>query len=87
MSEWIGRVGENINRDVTLKGYIHRDKWQDRQKIIILEDEQGNIITIRTYGKFKLGGKWRVDGKVKRHHCFNGQKQTHLSAWGLMLRK
>jgi len=92
MSDFVGKIGERVGLNVVLKGYISRPSWknkrsqdQERQKIILFEDEHGNIITIRSGGKFKPGGKWRVMGKVKRHHCFNGQKQTYISEWSLML--
>lgn len=84
MSKWIGKVGQRIEVDITFKGYIYRPTWGDALKLFIMEDNDGNIFTLRSPAKFTVGQKWKLDGKVKRHHSFNGQKQTHIAHWGLM---
>lgn len=85
MSNWVGKIGENIEADITVIGYIFRPNWKDKSRLIILKDEAGNILTIKTVGIFRSGQKWRIDGVVKRHHIFGGQKQTHISEWGFAL--
>ena len=84
MSNWLGRIDERIVAHVTIKSYIWRPAWGTRMKLYLMEDKFGNLLTFRSPAKFTIGGKWRLDGTVKRHHEFHGQKQTHISNWGLM---
>jgi hypothetical protein len=84
MSEFIGNVGEHIALEVVSKGYVHRNDWKENQNLILFEDKNGNIVSIMSACKFKPGDKWTIDGRIRQHSFFNGQKQTHLCNWGLM---
>ena len=86
MSEWVGNIGDHTSAQVIFKGYVWRERWgNDVPKLYILEDKDGNILTIRSKAKFTIGQGWKVYGTVKHHKVFRGQKQTHLSNWELML--
>lgn len=88
MSVWLGNIGDHISADVIVKGYIYRKAWGPYAvKIILLEDNDNNIITIRSPSKLNVGKRWRIDGKVENQSIYNGQYQTHISNWGLMLSK
>lgn len=84
MSEWLGEIGKHITVDAQIKSYVIRPRWGSVKRLYLLEDKHGNILTLLSYGKFNLGKQWRIDGVVTRHNDFNGQKQTHISNWGMM---
>lgn len=86
MSNWVGNIGEHIALEVISKGYIHRPAWKENHNLVLFEDKHGNIISIMSAAKFKPGQKWTLDGKIRRHNMFNGQKQTHIASWGLMFK-
>jgi hypothetical protein len=83
MSDWVGKLGEHILAEVVVKGYVNRKSWDTT--LFILEDKYGNILTINAPCNLQVGQKWKIDGIVKRQNLFNGQQQTHLQRWGLML--
>ena len=85
-SKHIGVVGQPITANVIVKGYIRRKTWgEDRPTIFLLEDKDGNIITIQSSFKLNVGQRWAIEGNVKNHGSFNGQKQSHLDDWSLMI--
>lgn len=85
MSAYIAKIGQHITTNVACVCYVNRSNW--KSNLIIFTDECGNIITIQSVGDFKSGSKWTLDGKIKSHNSFMGQKQTHLVNWGLLIRK
>lgn len=87
MSKWLGKLGHRIEATIKVKGFIHRKSWNNKFIVYLLEDTNGNILTIRSSGKFPIGQVWTVEGKVKRQSTFHGQKQTHISDWGMSFHK
>lgn len=86
MSNWIGKHNSHIDACVSVKTSIWRLGWGIKApNIVVLEDDNGNIITIRTAAQFTVGQKWKISGIVKRHLIFRGQRQTHLRNWELSL--
>lgn len=84
MSDWVGKLGQNVETNVTVKGCVWREAWgNEAPRLYLLEDAAGNVITIRATIKLHQGQTWGIDGKVKRQHTFNGQKQTHITGWSL----
>jgi hypothetical protein len=83
MSEFIGKIGQHITANVMCICCVNRINW--KSSLILFIDNGGNIITIQSIGTFKSGTKWTLDGKIKRHNSFMGQKQTHLIGWGLLI--
>lgn len=83
-SEWIGKIGEHIELDVVIKGCIYRNVWGNNMRLHWTTDKHENIITFRSTAGFGLNSKWRISGMIKNHNTWHGQKQTHLSNWGLM---
>ena len=86
MREFLGEVGMRYATPIVFKSYIWRRTWGNNSRIYLLEDRNSNIITIRSTAKFQMMQEWIVDGTVKHHKEFNGQPQTHLSDWSLMLK-
>jgi len=84
MSEWLGKIGDRVELDVVIKSCIYRNAWGTNMRLYLVEDKHNNILTFRSTGKFGLGKKWRLDGVVKNHGEFHGQRQTHIADWGLM---
>ena len=84
MSNWVGKLGQQVETNVIVKGCVWRESWgEDAPRLYFLEDKDGNVITIRATIKLHAGQSWGIDGKVKRQHTFNGQKQTHIVKWSL----
>ncbi len=86
MSEFVGEIGQRFAASIVVKSYIWRKGWGSFPRIWLLQDTSGNILTIRSNLKFKIGQEWIFDGLVKSHRLFNGQKQTHVIDWGLILK-
>lgn len=77
-------LGDKILANVVVKGYIYREKWKHNYYIIFLEDTKKNIFTIQLFGKLKIGSPFVLEGEIKNHSCFNGQKQIHVQNWSLL---
>jgi hypothetical protein len=85
MSNFIGKISYDISTDITIIGFIIRKHWKNNTRIYIAKDNNNNIITFHSNVAFPINQTWNINGKIKRHHIFNEQKQTHISDWHLEL--
>lgn len=75
-----------IDADVVVRNCIWRFSWGiAAPNLVIMEDKDCNIITIRSASAFIPGQKWKLSGIVKRENVFKGQRQLHLRNWELTL--
>lgn len=84
MSEWLGKIGDHFEANVFVKYYVYRKSWGKVPKLFLFQDEQSNIIVINSSSKFIIGSRWKIDGIIKKHTIFKGQKQTVITNWGIM---
>lgn len=82
---WLGKRNAHISARVVVKGYVSRNSWGNNNKLFLLEDHEGNILTINSPANFSIGKRWIIDGIVKTHSLFRGQRQTHIKNWELSI--
>jgi hypothetical protein len=85
MSNFIGKISYDISTNITIAAFVLRPHWKNNIRIYIAKDINNNIITFHSNVAFPINQRWIINGKVKRHHIFNGQKQTHITDWFLTL--
>lgn len=85
ISQYIGEIGERIERKVTLKSRAHwtaRMGWlETTMYAITFKDEQGNALVWKTQNgcyDFEEGDQLILTGTIKNHSEYRDEKQTEL---------
>lgn len=85
ISQYIGEIGERIERKVTLKKRAYWDAkigWLETTiYAITFRDEQGNVLVWKTQSgcyDFNEGDELVLTGTVKKHSEYGDEKQTEL---------
>lgn len=79
-SGYIGKIGERIERDVTLVFVIGFDGFYGTTWINVMRDADNNVISYK--GSCCLGQKgdvFKIKGTVKDHAVYKGTKQTVIN--------
>ena len=84
-SEYVGKIGDNIESALTLKDIFtyetHFTYYGETNYIYKFSDENGNTLVWKTasFQEVEIGNTYTIKGKVKEHSEYNGDKQTTLT--------
>ena len=77
--EYQGEVGEKIVKTLTVKNVCYVEDKYGKGKIYIMEDDANNTFVWSTKSKdLDINQTYTIEGKVKSHRVYKGQKQTVL---------
>jgi len=79
-SEFVGKVNDKIEIEVTLIKKFSYDTIYGTTYIYKFEDQSGNTLVWKTGSKeLKENEKYKVKGTIKEHEEYRGEKQTQLT--------
>jgi hypothetical protein len=80
VSQWIGTIGERIERHVVLVDRRSFESTYGRRSICRLRDDAGNVLVWFTNGVLgmRVGETGTIKGTVKEHSAYQGERQTVL---------
>ena len=79
-SEFQGKIGERLERKLTVIKVLESDGYYGHNSFHIFSDSQDNIYTWNTTTKtLTIGQTYNLKGTVKEHVCFRNVKQTNLT--------
>ena len=79
-SQFQGKIGERIERELTVTRVLESDGYYGHNSFHIFSDAEGNVYTWNTSSKtLEVGRTYHLKGTVKEHTCFRNVNQTNLT--------
>lgn len=92
-NNFVGKIGNVIEAPVVVLQIISRKGWKPsrdgvQRDLYLLVDTIGDLysIVMPHHNAIKIGEGFTIKGSISAHKMFNGQRQTHITAYSLKLK-